>query len=234
MPTRGKKRPSASVPSQPAEPHAQQDHNTTTTSPDRQQPQNTSSGLRRSSRRTAAHQVSSGRDKGAGILPNLGNLQKLKDKGVSSEDSAGKMDQEVEGSREGVANAMQGLSEMESSFKRDIKRRKLQVEESVFEPSAARTALFPPRISRQSTDVLQVDQLLLTPERDACDADDQGWEPAMGTEMETQEDAPEAVERGAKRTPAVNSDYLPLPWKGRLGYVGHLPSGRREPVCTAS
>jgi hypothetical protein len=29
----------------------------------------------------------------------------------------------------------------------------------------------------------------------------------------------ESVMRAAGRPPAVNSDYLPLPWKGRLGYV---------------
>jgi UV DNA damage endonuclease len=42
-----------------------------------------------------------------------------------------------------------------------------------------------------------------------------------------QEDAADAepegqdvsFERGAARPPPVNSDYLPLPWKGRLGYV---------------
>jgi UV DNA damage endonuclease len=29
----------------------------------------------------------------------------------------------------------------------------------------------------------------------------------------------EAIERSARRPPPVNSDILPLPWKGRLGYV---------------
>lgn len=29
----------------------------------------------------------------------------------------------------------------------------------------------------------------------------------------------EAFQLAANRPPAVNSDYLPLPWKGRLGYV---------------
>lgn len=38
------------------------------------------------------------------------------------------------------------------------------------------------------------------------------------------EDA-DTEKREAKRPPPVNSDYLPLPWKGRLGYVGlaHVP-----------
>jgi UV DNA damage endonuclease len=29
----------------------------------------------------------------------------------------------------------------------------------------------------------------------------------------------ETVRKKAKRPPPVNSEYLPLPWKGRLGYV---------------
>ncbi|KAJ6783102.1 hypothetical protein PWT90_05924 [Aphanocladium album] len=33
------------------------------------------------------------------------------------------------------------------------------------------------------------------------------------------EDEAEPAERGAKRPPPVNSDILPLPWNGRLGYV---------------
>lgn len=32
-------------------------------------------------------------------------------------------------------------------------------------------------------------------------------------------DAVDSAERGAARPPPVNSDRLPLPWKGRLGYV---------------
>jgi UV DNA damage endonuclease len=31
---------------------------------------------------------------------------------------------------------------------------------------------------------------------------------------------PGQVNVAAARPPPVNSDYLPLPWKGRLGYVG--------------
>ena len=34
-----------------------------------------------------------------------------------------------------------------------------------------------------------------------------------------QAEAPDAADRGAARPPAVNSSYLPLPWKGRLGYA---------------
>jgi hypothetical protein len=39
-----------------------------------------------------------------------------------------------------------------------------------------------------------------------------------GEELADEEELKEAL----SRTPAVNSDYLPLPWKGRLGYVGFV------------
>ncbi|KOS16985.1 UV-damage endonuclease [Escovopsis weberi] len=45
-------------------------------------------------------------------------------------------------------------------------------------------------------------------------AEDGGDAKTNGSEEEA-----EVVERAAKRAPAVNSDYLPLPWKGRLGYA---------------
>jgi UV DNA damage endonuclease len=36
----------------------------------------------------------------------------------------------------------------------------------------------------------------------------------------------DAEKREAGRPPPVNSDYLPLPWKGRLGYVSCRESWR--------
>lgn len=153
-------------------------------------------------------------------MPNLGHSQKLKNKGPSAHTGAEKMIEQVKQGLEGVADARQGLSEMELTFKRDIKRRKLQVEESVFESNPTQPAPFRPRMSREpSGSVSRVDRPLLTPDADPCDADDKGWEATMGTEDEP----PGAADRGAKRAPAINSDYLPLPWKGRLGYVGSLP-----------
>lgn len=38
---------------------------------------------------------------------------------------------------------------------------------------------------------------------------------------ELEGEAVEDIQAAALRPPAVNSDYLPLPWKGRLGYVCH-------------
>lgn len=42
----------------------------------------------------------------------------------------------------------------------------------------------------------------------------------MDEDGETPAEDADAVRREANRPPPVNSDYLPLPWKGRLGYVG--------------
>lgn len=41
----------------------------------------------------------------------------------------------------------------------------------------------------------------------------------------------EVSERGAARPPAVNSSYLPLPWKGRLGYVSTFEPTWGRAVC---
>lgn len=191
MSTRGKKRSaaSASVPLQPVD----RDDNVAT-APDSVAP----SAPRRSSRRTAPRKAI------------------LKDKGQTSVENM-QLNMQLKHVQDGVPDFRRSLSEMEETFKRDIKRRKLQVEESVFESNPSQPASFRPRMaSRTASSVLKPDRLLLTP--DPCEADDQGWEPAVGLDDEAPETA-EAADRGAKRAPAVNSDYLPLPWKGRLGYV---------------
>ena len=44
----------------------------------------------------------------------------------------------------------------------------------------------------------------------------------LDPEADGEEEADEAeIQAASQRPPAVNSDYLPLPWKGRLGYVGY-------------
>ncbi|KMU74025.1 hypothetical protein CISG_10243 [Coccidioides immitis RMSCC 3703] len=43
----------------------------------------------------------------------------------------------------------------------------------------------------------------------------------LDPEIDSEEPAEEEEVKGAAaRPPPVNSDYLPLPWRGRLGYVG--------------
>lgn len=52
--------------------------------------------------------------------------------------------------------------------------------------------------------------------------DEDEWDKRVdpdGDEEGQAEDA-DAIKLEARRPPPINSDYLPLPWKGRLGYVG--------------
>ncbi|KAK7740952.1 UV-damage endonuclease [Cytospora paraplurivora] len=140
--------------------------------------------------------------------------------------SHGKSKDEVQGAKRAVTGAMQSLEEMEETFKRDIKRRKLELEQSIIAKSEdqAPRAIRPLQVSNGDSDVLR-DGGLLTPERPTLEtgpeAEEGVWEPAPGDDAEVppEDEVPEVAERGAKRTPPVNSDYLPLPWKGRLGYA---------------
>ena len=58
--------------------------------------------------------------------------------------------------------------------------------------------------------------------------DDMGEDPESGNDdIEADE---EEIKEASMRPPPVNSDYLPLPWKGRLGYVS-CDSSRRAVRC---
>lgn len=51
----------------------------------------------------------------------------------------------------------------------------------------------------------------------------------LDPEAEGDEEADEEeIQAALSRPPPVNSDYLPLPWKGRLGYVGFAPKRHRS------
>jgi UV DNA damage endonuclease len=51
-------------------------------------------------------------------------------------------------------------------------------------------------------------------------------------EAEDFEEADEAaVNEASRRPPPVNSDYLPLPWKGRLGYVSSNELSRPQAIA---
>lgn len=148
-------------------------------------------------------------------------------------ESAGKGKEDVKGAKRAVTGAMQSLEEMEMGFKRDIKKRKMELEQSVVQEDdgQAARAFSPGKLGRGTSDVLRVNGLLLTPEGETCESgaaiEEDVWEPAMQVGEDGKEaaddDGPDVAERGAKRTPPVNSDYLPLPWKGRLGYVSPPP-----------
>ncbi|KAK4097579.1 UV-endonuclease UvdE [Parathielavia hyrcaniae] len=83
---------------------------------------------------------------------------------------------------------------------------------------------------------------LPTPEEDEDKQDDFARDISKGMSMDPEskridapEEAPDVPERGAARAPPVNSDYLPLPWKGRLGYAclnTYLRSAKTPVFCS--
>jgi UV DNA damage endonuclease len=67
-----------------------------------------------------------------------------------------------------------------------------------------------------------------TPVKKAAKANDDMDDP----EAEDFEEADEAeVNEASRRPPPVHSDYLPLPWKGRLGYVRLIDLPRSEAIA---
>lgn len=238
MPSRGKKRASAAA--APAVPSritlSSETENIHSDPPEHDSPAVfDTEPKRRSTRRTASSRASSQKaiinEDIAGHSENPDQVAKMQKVRLHLGESAGKGKEDVQGSKRAVTGAMQSLEEMELGFKRDIKKRKLELEQSLVQENdgQAARAFSPGKLSRGPSDVLKVDGLLLTPERETCESgaaiDDNVWEPAMQVGEDGEEvaydDGSGVAERGAKRSPPVNSDYLPLPWKGRLGYVSH-------------
>lgn len=223
MSSRSAKKLSASVPSPP--PTARQQDQDNDTSPPKQEKQDyqdiTAPRPRRSSRRTGTN--STGNVKGAAVAPTRANLETMKESGIPASIAVRKLEKKAKDTQVDADHAIESLEDLELVFRRDTKRRKLQVETSIISShDDAADGAFRPRMPRGESMVLQTGRLLLTPERDVGDAEEEAANAVAGEQGDPQEDALEPVERGAKRAPAVNSDYLPLPWKGRLGYVSWL------------
>ncbi|KAK9783595.1 putative UV-damage endonuclease [Seiridium cardinale] len=159
------------------------------------------------------------------------------DKGNAESDSAGHgvggTDKEKSSVHAGVEHAMDDLQEMEEKFRKSVKRQKLAINSS-----ALSSKLQDPVLSAQSkafTPAITTDKANLDDDGDPELAEkgrpsrkDGNKTPELadkaavgdaeiGDEVET-EDVAALKEEGA-RPPPVNSDYLPLPWKGRLGYA---------------
>lgn len=86
------------------------------------------------------------------------------------------------------------------------------------------------RASLDVSDVLSLDELLPVPkgeepdynpdnEQDECD-DFVLTKKTKKANKSTGTKTP--IERALERPPPVNSDYVPIPWKGRIGYVCHM------------
>lgn len=131
--------------------------------------------------------------------------------------------------------AIEGLREMEGSFLDAVKRQKLAVGKTSFSiPKEAmnEVAKRPPGNTKTGTsEMLCVDEELSpaaqedqkqalswgrTPPREKIDQDPES--PNEDDDVMPEEES-STVRQAAWRPPPVNSDALPLPWKGRLGYV---------------
>lgn len=130
----------------------------------------------------------------------------------------------IENVNEGAASALRRLEEMETSFKNDIKKRRLQIEQSMVNGVDAGRSM--PALKLRGTaslgksDVVHLDRILVTPEEEK----DHPCETQNDDGSEAGDEFAETI-KGANRPPAVHSDFLPLPWKGRLGYVSYRVSG---------
>ncbi|PHH73736.1 hypothetical protein CDD80_3614 [Ophiocordyceps camponoti-rufipedis] len=103
---------------------------------------------------------------------------------------------DVLSSKEAVAKAVHGLSEMEQRLHREVRKQRLAVQNSDLCRDKPKTTRKPP----------------VEAQTNGGSADTNGAD----AEAQTEHVAPE---KGARRPPAVNSDRLPLPWSGRLGYA---------------
>ncbi|PKK51727.1 hypothetical protein CI102_4258 [Trichoderma harzianum] len=119
-------------------------------------------------------------------------------------------------SREAFERTMRELGEMGLKLQSAVKIQRLAVETSDLskcDPERVREEAFKlrPASMRQAKAEQKVEEK--TPEKSIVDTDLQSADAA-----EEKADS-EVVERTARRPPPVNSDVLPLPWKGRLGYA---------------
>lgn len=119
-------------------------------------------------------------------------------------------------SREAFERTMRELGEMGLKLQSAVKIQRLAVETSDLskcDPERVREEAFKlrPASMRQAKAEQKVEEKI--PEKPNFDTDLQSADAA-----EEKADS-EVVERTARRPPPVNSDVLPLPWKGRLGYV---------------
>ncbi|KAK2015045.1 UV-endonuclease UvdE [Colletotrichum eremochloae] len=134
----------------------------------------------------------------------------------------------MEASKDGVNCAMRELGEMETRLQNATRTSRLAIEASFFSSRDDRTSpedkAFRPHIETRTTDpedsARKVEEERSgTPDIDAAPINGPEGEAAVGDVEDDKIREEDAPERGAAREPPVNSDYLPLPWKGRLGYA---------------
>ncbi|KAH8177058.1 UV-endonuclease uvdE domain-containing protein [Sarocladium implicatum] len=126
----------------------------------------------------------------------------------------------VWGSKEGVQEAVQQLSQMEEELQNAVRRQRLAVENSDLGHDEIDPAdrPFQPHMIKAEKAIVNDEPADVPDEIEKAPIDGYEAELAAGDMAEAKGEDDKA-ERGAKRPPPVNSDVLPLPWKGRLGYA---------------
>lgn len=120
-------------------------------------------------------------------------------------------------SQEAFERTMRELGEMGLKLQSAVKRQRLAVETSDLskcDPDKVREDTFSSRAFSSRRAKLNQEKDFETKPVEKPSVDERAEPADTPDEKDT-----EAVERSARRPPPVNSDILPLPWRGRLGYV---------------
>ena len=148
--------------------------------------------------------------------------------------------------KEDMQVAIEGLARMEQRLKTATKKQKLQVEQALCSappevpsggapnPQSFREAGLEMGESKKQNQLLTPDEESNN-DRFAKDITGGKSQDPQRSRIDAPEEAPDIPERGAARAPPVNSDYLPLPWKGRLGYAclnTYLRSSKTPVFCS--
>lgn len=128
------------------------------------------------------------------------------------------------GVRDGVDRVMQDLSEMEQRFQNAVKRQRLAVESSDLgcEDKSVRPEVVEEQPLKATKAVINEKSQDQTASVEKAPLDTYEAELAVGDVADASVDDEIGADRGARRQPPVNSAVLPLPWKGRLGYVSAI------------
>ncbi|KAF0320666.1 uv-endonuclease uve-1 [Colletotrichum asianum] len=174
---------------------------------------------RRSSRRI--HDVKKVTEPGAGMRPTPSDLDK------EPPAKRRQLSRKMLKSHDGVRHAMRELSEMEHRLQNSTRNQRLVIETShvvggnkkrpedqSWRPVVKAELSNPEERAREVEE-----QRSGTPDLDVAPIEGPEAEGAIADVEDDKLREEDAPERGAARAPPVNSDYLPLPWTGRLGYA---------------
>lgn len=167
---------------------------------------------RRSTRRTKG--ASSAEDGSQSPAPGIFTKEIKNDDGILNNDIV---------VRDSVDRVMQQLGEMEHKFHNDAKKQRLAIESSAlgYEDLAKReSCIKQPLESATTVDKLFSNDQTTTVEKATLDDDEAELAPEDSADVSFDDET--AADRGARRPLPVNSEVLPLPWKGRLGYVSAI------------